>query len=92
MISDKGHFRIAASEDGAVLLDMYRGTITTLNATGAFIWQAAERGKSDKEITDELVQETGTAAESIRPDVLDFLATLKREKLLPSSYGVGNDQ
>ena len=92
MITDKGHLRVVTSEDGAALLNMHSGTITTLNATGAFVWQAVQLGKSENEITDELARVTGTAPESLRSDVVEFVAALKREKLLTCSRGASDEQ
>ena len=53
------HLRSFANEDGTVILNTRLGTISTLNPTGAFIWQALKRGESLEAIAESLAQETG---------------------------------
>ncbi len=84
MDHDKAHLRTVVNQDGAAVLDTLRGTISTLNTTGAYIWQALERGEREEEIVDGLASETGESPHAIRDDVKDFIAALREQKMLPS--------
>jgi hypothetical protein len=68
--------------DGAVILDIGNGKISTLNATGAFIWQALRRGDCTDVIISVLAKDTGEQAETIERDVREFVETLKESQLL----------
>lgn len=82
MTTDHPHLRTIVNEDGAAVLDTERGTISTLNTTGAYIWQALERGEREEDIVAGLARETGSTQEIIRQDVSDFLAALREQKML----------
>lgn len=83
MISQQKHLRAIVNQDGAAILDNESGTITTLNATGAMVWQALERGDSAEAITARLRQLTGEPIEAIREDLATFIEALTRQNLLP---------
>lgn len=74
--------RSIVNDDGAALLDIARGTITTLNPTGAYVWQALERGQSVESVARGLAQRTGQDVSSIEIDVREFVGTLINNKLL----------
>jgi hypothetical protein len=76
------HLRTITNEDGAAILDTKQGSVTTLNATGAFIWQELERGRCEEEIVESLVHETDVPPEVIQRDVRDFLALLQDHGML----------
>jgi hypothetical protein len=82
MIHDKARLRTIVNQDGAAVLDTEKGTISTLNTTGAYIWQAMERGEHEGDIVDQLARETGESPETIRDDVKDFIAALREQKML----------
>jgi Coenzyme PQQ synthesis protein D (PqqD) len=82
MVTDNSHLRTIVNEDGAAVLDTARGTISTLNTTGAYIWQGLERGESEEAIVEGLARETGSPQDVIRQDVSDFIATLQEHKML----------
>jgi hypothetical protein len=82
MAHDKAHLRTVANQDGAAVLDTERGTISTLNTTGAYIWQALEQGTREEEIVEGLAHETGESLDVIRQDVSGFIATLHEQKIL----------
>ena len=71
-----------ANQDGAAVLDTERGTISTLNTTGAYIWQALERGESEEQIVEGLARETGESPDAIRQDVNGFIEALHEQKIL----------
>lgn len=83
MINQQTHHRAIVNPDGAVILDQELGTITTLNASGAMVWQALERGDSSDTITARFAQLTGEPIEAIREDVDTFIEALTRQNLLP---------
>lgn len=68
-------------EDGAAVLDIRRGIITTFNETGAYIWNALERGDSVEMIIVKLAHATGVAPEVVEPDVYAFLNDLNMQNL-----------
>lgn len=69
-------------ENSAVLFNPEDGKILGLNRTGAFIWQALEKGMSEAEIVDALTEAcSGKVPENISGDVHTFLARLKERGL-----------
>lgn len=76
-------FRVILNQDGAALLDTNAGKITTLNSSGAFVWQALERGEEVETIIEGLARTMGEHMEVIRGDVLGFVEVLKKQDLLP---------
>jgi len=70
-------------QDGAAILDLDRGRLSTLNIVGAYIWQALERGEPPETIIATLAKETGEDTLVVERDVHEFLDTLKRNHLLP---------
>jgi hypothetical protein len=77
------HLRAIANQDGAAILDTKRGTISTLNTTGAFIWEALVRGETIEAITDSLARQTGENLAVVRRDVRVFIDELKEQHMLP---------
>jgi predicted transcriptional regulator of viral defense system len=82
MVTDNSHLRTIVNEDGAAVLNTKQGTISTLNATGAYIWQALERGEHEEDIVEGLARETGSASDTIRQDVSDFISALQEHGML----------
>lgn len=83
MSNNNAHLKIIVNQDGAAALDTSLGTISTMNTTGAYIWQALERGQCEEDIIADLVRETGALREVIERDMRDFLATLRDRDMLP---------
>jgi len=77
------HLRTIANQDGAAILDINAGRITTLNTSGGFIWQALEAGLDPECIAQDLSRDTGEPIETVKRDVADFIAALKKQDLLP---------
>lgn len=71
------------NQDGAAILDLKAGIISTLNPTGAVIWQSLERGEGTETIAQSLAGQTGEDIETVRKDVADFVEALKKQNLLP---------
>jgi len=82
MRDSTAHLRTIANQDGAVVLNSAAGTITTLNATGAFVWQGLERGEGLAAITESLARETGEQVDTLERDVREFIDALKKQHLL----------
>jgi hypothetical protein len=69
--------------DGGAILDIEAGTISTLNPTGAFVWERLQQHRDATEIIAALAQETGEDTATIGPDVREFIEELKLKHLLP---------
>lgn len=82
MENERSYLRTIANQDGAVILNTTTSEITTLNSTGAYIWQALERGEALETIAANLTRETGEQADSLKRDVQEFMDSLRERKLL----------
>jgi hypothetical protein len=69
--------------DGAAILDIERGLLSTLNATGSYVWQGLQRGESLEIIIAGLACETGEESILVERDVREFVEDLKQMRLLP---------
>lgn len=74
--------RTVASADGAAILDTEAGQISTLNSTGAIVWQALERGEDLNVIAADLARQTGVPIEAVKKDMQDFIDALRKQNLL----------
>jgi hypothetical protein len=83
MDSEKQRLRAVTDADGATILDTEAGKISTLNATGAKVWLALQRGDGLDAIVAELARETGEQTETVKRDVREFIEALKKQRLLP---------
>ena len=83
MTRHSAHLNAIANEGGAVILDAHSGTISTLNSSGAFVWQALERGEAVENIVANLARETTEKLETVRKDVLAFINALESNHLMP---------
>jgi hypothetical protein len=79
------HLHTVADQDGAAILDVKQGLISTLNPTGAYVWQGLQRGDSVEAIIRNLARETGEDPTVVGPDVRQFLETLEESRLLSGS-------
>lgn len=82
MTATPAHLRSIVDHDGAVILDIPRNRITSLNATGAYIWARLQQGRSTDNIVAELARDTGQDVQVVEIDVQEFLEQLKRNQLL----------
>jgi hypothetical protein len=83
MADGNAQLKTIVNQDGAAILDATRGTISTLNSTGAYIWRALEVGEAVEDIVATLGRETGERPDTIRLDVDNFIAALREHNLLP---------
>lgn len=85
MLTITPNLRSIVDHDGAVILDIRRNAMTTLNSTGAYIWQRFERGMLIDSITAELARDTGTDEAVVANDVHAFMEELKSKHLVAIS-------
>lgn len=82
MTIENPHLHTVVDQDGAAILDVERGLISTLNPTGAAVWQGLKRGDALETIVANLARQTGEEALTVERDVRDFIETLKENHLL----------
>jgi hypothetical protein len=82
MTTDYPHLRTIVNPDGAAILNSRTGTITALKSTGAFVWQALERGEDPVTIAQGLAREVGGQVEALQRDVQQFIQDLRDRQLL----------
>jgi hypothetical protein len=83
MAIESPHLQSVVDHDGAVILNVERGLISTLNPTGAYVWQGLQRGESLEVIIANLSRQTGKEPSTVEPDVREFVEDLKQKHLLP---------
>jgi coenzyme PQQ synthesis protein D (PqqD) len=76
------HIRSIINHDGAVLLDIPRDQMVTLNSTGAYIWERLQQGRSIDEVIHDLSTESKTDPFIVERDVHAFLEQLMSKHLL----------
>jgi hypothetical protein len=87
MIVVTPNLRSIVDHDGAVILDISRNSMTTLDTIGAYIWDRLGRGISADDIVAELARDTGANQEIIARDVDEFMEQLKSRHLVFATHG-----
>jgi hypothetical protein len=82
MRNDDSYLRTVMNADGAAILDTEVGQITTLNSTGAMVWQSLRRGESLDRVAADIARETGEEIEAVKTDLKDFIDELRSKNLL----------
>jgi hypothetical protein len=82
MITVAPHLRSIVDHDGAVILDIPRNTMTTLDCTGAYVWERLQRGLEVDAIVRELARDTGAEESVVAKDVESFMEQLKSNRLV----------
>jgi hypothetical protein len=82
VVNHQQHLRATLNQDGAAILDLKAGRISTLNSSGAYVWQALGRGEEIDTISEGLAQQTGEPVDAVRQDIVEFLEALKKQGLL----------
>jgi len=82
-VSPNPNLRAIVNDDGAAILDIEHGSISTLNPTGAYVWQGLRRGESLETIIANLARDTGEEFLLVEHDVRKFVEDLKQKRLLP---------
>jgi hypothetical protein len=81
MATLRPNLRSVVDHDGAVILDIERDSVLTINATGSYVWERLQRGKQIEEIIRELASDTGADPVTVDRDVHSFLDDLKARHL-----------
>ncbi len=76
------HLRSVVDADGAVILDLERNSMLTLNSTGGYIWDKLQQGDTPEDIIRKLADETLTDVAIVERDVRDFLEQLKSRRII----------
>jgi hypothetical protein len=82
MVSLAPNLKFVSNHDGGAILDIEHDSISTLNPTGAYVWQGLQRGDSVDTIIANLAHETGEQPLLVEHDVREFVEDLKRRQLL----------
>jgi hypothetical protein len=85
MFKVSGAIRSTTTADGAVLLDIHRGKILSLNRMGCKVFEMLEAGADQNQIAGEISDEFAVDAGQVRNDVLDFIRTLQKHHVLEAS-------
>ena len=80
-----GQIRAASSDEGAVLLDIQRGRMFTLNPTGSRILELIEAGTPFDQIASRIAAEFSVSPETVLADAAQFLVELRQHALIDSS-------
>jgi hypothetical protein len=75
------NIQFVVDQDGGAILDIEAGRITTLNPTGAFVWQGLKRGDSIRDIVARLSRETGEDVGTVDAHVQEFIDSLMQRNL-----------
>jgi hypothetical protein len=81
MTTFRSSLRSVVGHDGAVILDIERDSMLTLNPTGSYVWQRLQQGKQLDEIIRDLASETGADPVTIDRDVHAFFDELDSRRL-----------
>lgn len=84
MAQSATNLRIAATADGAILLDLVRGKFFRVNPMGSKIIQILQQGNSVSDVTRQISLESGTDIDIVRMDVEEFIHLLRGRGLLES--------
>jgi hypothetical protein len=91
MVTVTSNVRSIVDHDGAVILDIPRNAMITLDATGAYVWERLQRGLQIDAIVAELVRDTGADEVMIARDVDAFMDQLKSRHLV-TTVDVGDSE
>src|SRR6202051_2669355 len=69
--------RSVVDHDGAVILDIERDLMLTINSTGSYVWERLRQGQQIDEIIHELASDTGANSVTVDRDEHAFLDELK---------------
>lgn len=83
MVSQAPNLKAIVNEDGAVILDIEHDLMSTLNPTGAYVWQGLQRGETVDTIIANLSRDTGEDTLLVDSDVREFVAELQQKQLMP---------
>lgn len=82
MVRPDPQLHTVVNPDGAAILDIPRNQITTLNSTGAFVWDRLQQGVSIEQLIHDLSVESNTDSRVVERDLDVFLEQLRSHQLL----------
>jgi hypothetical protein len=74
--------REAASQDGAVLLDIEQGICFSLNPVGLKIWELLKKDYSFDRIVDTLADDFEVSRSQLVSDIMEFVCALEAKHLI----------
>jgi Coenzyme PQQ synthesis protein D (PqqD) len=77
-----GEIRSTHDVDGGTLLDISRGQIFRLNATGSRIFECLHLGQSESQIIDSISKDFDIARTSVQSDLTVFLQSLEQQGVI----------
>lgn len=83
IVSPTHNLRAIVDDNGAAILDIERDAISSLNPTGAYVWQGLDRGETLERIIANLARDTGEDELLVDRDVREFVRTIAEKHLLP---------
>ena len=86
MITVTPNLKSIVDHDGAVILDISRNSMTTLDTIGAYVWNRLGKGLSVDAIVTELARDTGADQEVVAKDVDGFMEQLKSRHLVVTTH------
>lgn len=85
------HLKSIVDHDGAVILDIPRDTMLTLNPTAGYVWERLCAGRTVDEIVQELASDTQSNPETVDRDVRSFIDELKTRHMFKAQAGPFHD-
>lgn len=80
---ERSPLRTTVTPYGAVVFNMRSGELKPLNSTGAYVWQALQRGEAIDVIAVNLARDTGEELSVVQSGVAAFVAELQDNQLWP---------
>ena len=74
--------RSTHGQDGAIVLDIQQGQMFNLNRVGSRILELLESGSAESDIVNVISQEFNGSREVVENDVREFIASLRKHKLV----------
>jgi hypothetical protein len=74
--------RSTHGQDGAIVLDVQHGQMFNVNLVGSKILELLENGLPESDIVVVISREFNTSREVVENDVREFIASLKKHKLV----------
>ena len=74
--------RSTQGQDGAIVLDVQQGQMFNLNRVGSRILELLESGSAKSDIVNVISQEFNGSREVVENDVREFIASLRKHKLV----------
>jgi Coenzyme PQQ synthesis protein D (PqqD) len=74
--------RSTHGQDGAIVLDVQQGQMFNLNRVGSRILELLESGSAESDIVNVISREFNASREAVESDVHEFIASLRKHKLV----------